>query len=113
MRYEFKNGEIKRFISHNYKNVALAAATHQQQWMCYHLANRRGQEGSNFLYADDEIGTGKKFIFVHTYKYHRKGNFGNVKIWRMKHINIFSRIKSGELVKPVHTSAPWLLLRYI
>lgn len=68
MRYESKNGLIKRFISFNYKNVALTAATRHQQWMSYHLATRPGQEDSNFLYAGDEIGSGKtiSYIYVHT-----------------------------------------------
>ena len=59
MRFESKNGQIKRFILHNYKNVALTVATHHQQWMCYHLAIQPGQEDSNFLYAGDEIVPGK------------------------------------------------------
>ena len=59
MRYESKNGQIKRFISFNYKNVALTAATRHQQWLAYHLITRPGQENSNFLYSGDEVGSGK------------------------------------------------------
>ena len=34
-----------------------------------------------------------------------EGNFGNGKIWRMQHINIFGGIKFGESVKAVCVSA--------
>lgn len=58
MRFESKNGQIKSFTSSNFKNVPLTVATYHQQWMCYNLAIRPGQETSNFLYAGDEISSG-------------------------------------------------------
>ena len=59
MRYESKNGQIKKFLSSCFKNVPLTVATYHQQWMCYHLAVRPGQEFSRYLYTGDEISSGK------------------------------------------------------
>ena len=69
MRYESKNAQIKRFISRCFKNVPLSVAIHHQQWMCYQLATRPGQDTSNFLYSGDEITSGKpahlKIMYLH------------------------------------------------
>ena len=68
MRFESKNGQMKRFISWNFKNVPLTVATYHQQWLCYNLAVRPGQETSNFLYAGDEISSGNH-TSLRTYMY--------------------------------------------
>jgi len=59
MRFESKNGQIKRFITSNFKNVPLTVALNHQQWMSFRLLTRPGEPDSNFLYAGDEIGSGK------------------------------------------------------
>ena len=55
MQYESKNGQMKKFVSHNVKNIPLTTATYHQQRMCYNLAAKPGEEVSNFLYAGDEV----------------------------------------------------------
>lgn len=67
MRFESKNGQMKRFTSYNFKNVPLTVATYHQQWVCYNLAVRPGQETSNFLYAGDEISSGNCTSYVRMY----------------------------------------------
>jgi len=49
MRFESKNGQIKS--RSNFKNFPLTVALNHQQ--------RPGEQDSNFLYAGDEIGSGK------------------------------------------------------
>ena len=64
MRFESKNAQIKSFVTHNFKNVPLSVAIHHQQWMCYRLATRPGQESSHFLYSGDEVMCSVYDIFV-------------------------------------------------
>ena len=57
MRFESKNGQIKS--TSNFKNFPLTVALNHQQWMSFRLLARPGEQDSNFLYAGDEIGSGK------------------------------------------------------
>ena len=58
VRFESKNGQMKHYVSWNFKNVPLTVATYHQQWMCYNFAVRPGQETSGFLYPGDKISFG-------------------------------------------------------
>ena len=49
---------MKCYVSWNFKNVPLTVPTYHQQWMCYNLVVRPGQETSGFLYPGDEISFG-------------------------------------------------------
>ena len=55
---------MKRFVSQSFRNVPLSVAIHHQQWMCYQLSTRPGQDTSNFLYPGDDVISGIAVMYM-------------------------------------------------
>ena len=50
---------VKKCTDEVSRCLPLSVAIHHQQWMCYQLASRPGQDASNFLYGGDEVTSGE------------------------------------------------------